>query len=435
MAIEGINEDDFRQILASYLSPARAISDPAHLRGRQQRLRAIDRAFNSPGKHVFIYGDRGVGKTSLAQSAAVLHQSSDAKPILIACDQFADFYKMVAAIVQNSISIKDAVERPNVLRKGGLRIPGLTGEMEKGLQSGVIPPIESLNDAVVLLKYVSEIHSKDTAIVIDEFDQISNDNDRKRFADLIKQISDQEVGVRFIFCGIGPSLETLIGVHLSTDRYITPIELERLSHDALWEILTSCAAELGIEFGHEELIRISQISDGFPYYVHLIGEHTFWSIFDDAKVVDKVGLRHFDVGIRGAIAEAVGSLKQAYNIAVQKRADDYEEVLWAVAESPLLERKSPLIYEESYIPIMRGRKKRDPIDIKTFYQRMNLLKTLSHGCILKATPQGWYRFSENVMRGYVRLKAEEAGVHLGIDHHLAHKRENGSSANPRIRVL
>ncbi|HEX2257128.1 MAG TPA: hypothetical protein VHG92_10610 [Afifellaceae bacterium] len=238
---------------------------------------------------------------------------------------------------------------------------------------------------------------------------------------MIKQVSDQEVGVRFIFCGIGNSLDELIGTHLSTDRYIAPVELERLSHDALWEILTVTATELKVEVGREEQIRISQISDGFPYYVHLIGEHMFWAMYDDPMEVAKAGLSHFDSGVKGAIAEAVGSLRQAYNLAVQKRADEYEEVLWAVADGPNLERKSPTIYNESYLPIMEMRDRREPIDIKIFYQRMNSLKKPAHGRILQANRQGWYRFSENVMRGYVRLKAEDAGIRLGIDHHFAPK--------------
>ncbi|HEX2257127.1 MAG TPA: ATP-binding protein [Afifellaceae bacterium] len=174
MTIRNLSLDQFKGILARFLTPARAISDPAHLYGRQKRLRAIERAFNSPGKHVFVYGDRGVGKTSLAQSAAVLHQSSDGKPILIACDQYANFYKMVAAIAQNSIPPRDAIERPTKQTTGGFRIPGLTGEMKTGLQSGLIPPIESLNDAIIVLKYVAEIHSKEPVIIVDEFDQIKD---------------------------------------------------------------------------------------------------------------------------------------------------------------------------------------------------------------------------------------------------------------------
>jgi hypothetical protein len=214
-------------------------------------------------------------------------------------------------------------------------------------------------------------------------------------------------------------LEDLIGAHLSTDRYIFPCELQPLAPDALWEILDGTAEALGITVGREENIRIGLISDGFPYYVHLTGEHMFWAMFDDTEIVRNVELRHFDAGIKGAVNEAVGSLRQAYNLAVQKKAHDYEEVLWSVADGTLLARQTSDIYEKSYLEIMYRRLGREAIKRETFYQRMNRLKTRQHGEILLGTTAGWYRFRENWMRGYVRLKAEEAGVSLGIDHHLA----------------
>jgi energy-coupling factor transporter ATP-binding protein EcfA2 len=83
--IRHLDQDRFKEIVRTYLTPARPISDPQYLKGRERALTQIERAFNSPGKHVFIFGDRGVGKTSLAQSAAVLHQSADNQPITIAC--------------------------------------------------------------------------------------------------------------------------------------------------------------------------------------------------------------------------------------------------------------------------------------------------------------------------------------------------------------
>jgi uncharacterized protein len=49
------------------------------------------------------------------------------------------------------------------------------------------------------------------------------------------------------------------------------IQLERLPHDARWEIIQIPAEKLKIEIDRETLVRIGQISDGFPYCVHLIG--------------------------------------------------------------------------------------------------------------------------------------------------------------------
>src|SRR5262249_52543293 len=159
--------------------------------------------FNSPGKHVFVFGERGVGKTSLAHTAAVLHQSADADPIRIACDEYASFYKMVGDMVRRALPPEDVIEQRTKQAKGGLKVFGVSAEMQTGIKKGVIPPIESLNDAVVVLQYIAQFHSKEPIIVVDEFDQVVAKDDKKRFADLIKQVSDQEVGIRFIFCGIG----------------------------------------------------------------------------------------------------------------------------------------------------------------------------------------------------------------------------------------
>ena len=43
----------------------------------------------------------------------------------------------------------------------------------------------------------------------------------------------------------------------------------------------------------------------------------------------------------------------------------------------------------------------------------------SHGQVLIGTRQGWYKFRESMLRGYARLKAEEDGVHLTVDHPLS----------------
>lgn len=424
-----LDAENFKRILRSNFSPARAISDPSHLRGRKKLLNQIDWAFNSPGKHVFIYGERGVGKTSLARSAATIHQSSDAHPIIVAGDEFSNFYKTIADVARKALPPEEVIEAHERTHGARLSLFGLSGEMHKGFKKGVIPPIESLNDAIVVLKYVASFHSVSPVVIVDEFDQIKETDDRKRFADLIKQVSDQELNLKLIFCGIGRSLEELIGVHLSTDRYLAPVEVTPLTHDALWEILKGAANELGVEVGHEELVRISRISDGFPYYVHLVGEHMFRAMFDEEGEVHRVAMHHFDQGLRGAISEALSSLKRAYALAIQKRRDDYEEVLWAVADDKLLEpRPTAEVYVSSYLPIMerrnavllrQGKQSRDVLSQAQFYQRMNRLKGASHGHILTGSRAGWYSFTENWMRGYVRLRAEQAGVSLGIDLHHA----------------
>jgi hypothetical protein len=74
------------------------------------------------------------------------------------------------------------------------------------------------------------------------------------------------------------------------------------------------------------------------------------------------------------------------------------------------------IYDESYLRIMTARPGRKVLSKEQFYARMNALKTSRHGDILVAKGAGWYEFRENVVRGYVRLRAEGNGIILGRDH-------------------
>lgn len=64
---------------------------------------------------------------------------------------------------------------------------------------------------------------------------------------------------------------------------------------------------------------------------------------------------------------------------------------------------------------------RQPLAKEHFYQRLNAMKRPGHGQILIANRQGWYGFRENIVRGYVRLRAEQAGLKIGVDHILSGK--------------
>jgi len=226
--------------------------------------------------------------------------------------------------------------------------------------------------------------------------------------------------LKLVMCGIGKTLDEIIGSHLSASRAITPFELAPISYDARWAIVTNAAAKLGFEVDRDFLIRISQISDGFPYYVHLIAENLLWEIFDHQKTSKAASSDDFHKAISRAIERAESPLREAYNYAIQKTTNsvDYEEALWSVAESTHLERQIKDIYERSYMPIMDHRKPkgRKPLDIEKFRTRLYRLCDQAHGGIIVRKRNSWYAFKENVLRGYVRLVAERNGVALGADH-------------------
>jgi len=83
--IPGCDRARFVEILTAHLSATRPIQSQENLYGREPQLRQIEQALCAVGRSVFIYGELGVGKTSLAQTVAYSQQSAKHNPILLAC--------------------------------------------------------------------------------------------------------------------------------------------------------------------------------------------------------------------------------------------------------------------------------------------------------------------------------------------------------------
>ena len=98
-----------------------------------------------------------------------------------------------------------------------------------------------------------------------------------------------------------------------------------------------------------------------------------------------------------------------------KNTEDYEEVLWALAETTSDRRQLQELYESSYTRIMLKRVGRDALPKEVFNQRLLALRKDSHGRIIVGHGSGWFSFRENIMRGYVRLSAEVKRILLGRD--------------------
>jgi len=414
LAIAGHDETSLQDFLNQILSSSQPIRSAEFLLGRENNLRDIQRNLATKGRHVFIFGDRGVGKTSLAQTAATEFHPSDSEPIVVAGAEGETFGSIIGSIINRS-QAKTTVPHSKE-RETTVNLPFISHTEKKITEGGKVPEINFLSDAIDALNYVASCHSKTPVVVIDEFESFTNDDDKKKFAALIKHISDQDIDIKVIFCGIGESMHSLLGSHYSAGRAISPIELPRLDHESLVRIVENAGEKFGLSVDPETSQRVAILSDGFPYFAHLVAEHMIWAAFDDEAEIRQIAVAHFGSGINAAVTHTSALLRNAYDTATKKYNDTYEEVLWALVDRPTLMRQSAAIYKESYCPIM-DKVGRAPLPIKTFYNRLNSLKAESHGNILQSPRRGWFAFSENMVRGYVKLKAAERRIDLGIDHH------------------
>jgi hypothetical protein len=405
------DRERFMMVRNVYLTSARPIQSPEHLKGRAKSLRALVDALTAPGRHAFIYGFRGVGKSSLAQTTAFQLQQSASAPIIIGCEPASTFAQICSDILRIALA-SDPLEvkgKSSKLSVGGT-VAGYGGNVavEKSQTRNELT-INSVNDAVAYFRRACEHFSPGFVVVIDEFDQLRNVEEHNRFALLLKQLSDQNIRIRFIFCGIAETVEKLFSQHESIFRQIHSEQVDRLSLQACLDIIDDAAKALEMGVQSDFRYRIAQISDGFPSFVHLITEKVLTATFDEGASI--VTQKSYELGILEAIGSVELSLKRSYENALHRNTHKYEHVIWAVAADKLLEANVDMIWKHyngicdtlSLPPVTR-------INMNT---KLNHLSQVAYGNLLEKPRRSNYTFSEKMMRAYARLRAERHGCHLG----------------------
>lgn len=169
----------------------------------------IEKALFANGRHIFIYGDRGIRKSSVAAAAAAQVQSSDSPYIGVSCSTDSTFRSVIANIGYQA-------SRQSRLRKSKktttvafewrfLRASSGSEITENDLHE----VIRTVGDAVEVLREVAAIHSERPVVVVDEFDRMTSEVERGHFSDLVKQLGDKKINVIFFFTGVASTIDQL----------------------------------------------------------------------------------------------------------------------------------------------------------------------------------------------------------------------------------
>jgi hypothetical protein len=417
-----LSEEQFGLIMRRVLASSRAIETPEFLKGRDEQLGEIRKAWYQGGRQIFIHGYRGVGKTSLAMTAAHQQQAIEATPIRVIAEEGVSFGQIMKDVFARAFPTDPRLKSRKFEGSVGLKYGGLSAEIKRSIESGDAPVPKSLNEAVQVTEFMLALHSKAPVIVIDEFDQLKSKTEQGKFAAFVKEIGDSHLPIRLIFCGIGDSIDSFFSAHASAYRQFHALKLNRLDWEPRFDIITTAAQALGITVDDDEttMIRIARLSDGFPHFVHLICEKLFWAVWEDPSSDMRARASHFEQAIFHAVTAIEPRLKAPYEKATQNYSNDIEPVLWAVADDHQLMRPTREIWA-SYERIME-RSGRTPLTKQKFYGRMNDMKKKARGEVLAGNRSGWYEFTEKMMRGYARMRATQEGIELEAEHPLQSRR-------------
>lgn len=348
MSITGFeSKTEFTKKLNEHISASGPVKSIQQLFGREKELSLIEEALYASGRHVFIYGDRGVGKSSLAAAAAAQYQSPDNSPIQIGCGPDTKFYETIENLVDRVMKSLEGKYEHTIAQTVNVKIYSIS--WKNAAKKVEIIKVDSMYSAVNATEEIAKYHSENPVIIIDEFDQIDSEVERKLFATFLKDLGDRGVNVKFIFTGVATSLDRLLGSHESSFRQLHTIGLERLGWSAREDIVRDAAAAFSLSVADDVCFTVAKISNGFPYYAHLIMEKLLWLVFNEEAPVTHLDMKLFELALEDAISSIGAHLKRPYEQATSHRSPDYTEILWATSDSEDIIRYGEGIFYRIYV--------------------------------------------------------------------------------------
>lgn len=376
--MEAADQDFFDRhvTLSAIFTPSAPISRRELFRGRIDQVLQVTSALVEPGRHVVLYGERGVGKTSLANLLTeFLHVPTNGgspQTVRFNCNT-QDTYRSIWQKAFRELRV-DPPERWN----------------ERA------PDPDDVRWALAEL-------SPPRIIVIDEFDRVEDDDALSLVADTIKSLSDHNVDTKLVIVGVADSLDQLIGEHESVQRAVEEVLMPRMEEAEAYEIIDNGLAGVDMTITSAARRRVARLAEGLPHYVHLLTLHAARS----AVGGHRISVESDDV--ETAVQQAVErhSLLREYQRAIESAYPNnlFSRVLAACA----LADKNRLGYftagavREPMSRIM-GRQ----YDIPAFAPHLNAFTEVDRGSVLRkeGVPRRYtYRFRNPLLQPFAILGA------------------------------
>jgi Cdc6-like AAA superfamily ATPase len=285
-------------------TPSAPIDNQALFAGRVNQLNRIIGAVSQRGQHAILFGERGVGKTSLANVLLKILRGSQEqlKSVIVNCDTEDRFEQLWCKIFLELENTQNLDFEHHQINPEFIRVR---------LQRQII------GSAI---------------IIVDEMDRIKRDSYfTSLMADTIKTLSDHSTNITLILVGVANSVEELIAEHLSIERALIQIQMPRMSSEELMEILRKGLEILSMTMEQNVMNSIVFLSQGLPNYVHLLALYASQSAIRENN--SNIKINHLTQAIKQACENAQHSIMSTYSTSIfsSRQETIYPNVLLACA--------------------------------------------------------------------------------------------------------
>jgi len=384
-------------------TPNRPIDGRSLFAGRHQQIEKLMSATFQKGSHAVLFGERGVGKTSLARTILDF--------LVMAFDEASGLHRAMLNSAE-AMSFED-IWRTIFRQFEFEQSDGTPATLDEALPAN--PNSENIREVFQLIDY-------QTIVIIDEVDRIEDQSIRVKMADTIKTLSDNAIRTTLILVGVADSVDNLIGEHPSIERAIKQVPMPRMSKPELLEIVDNgLAACDSMKIQAEARDRMADLAQGLPSYTHLLARESALSAAREGRT--NITMQDLEAGIKESVDGQLATSLTLYTKATTAaRGIYFKPVLLACALAPKDEKG--FFYAKDVVAPLKSIIPNAP-KIQQFAQHLKDFCESRKGPILERDGRR-YRFLKPLMAPYVILRGLADG--LIKEHQLS--RPSASSTVP-----
>ncbi|HET6971863.1 MAG TPA: ATP-binding protein [Phenylobacterium sp.] len=251
-------------------TPSQPVADARMFAGRQAILRTIISSIEDQRLHLVLYGERGIGKTSLLHMLAQAAHEARYIVVYTSCGAASNFDETFRAA---------AAEIPLLFHRG---FGPTTSEAEGGATLADLLPSTPLTPRQ-FSDLCTKLRGTRVLIMLDEFDRCDSATFRRNIAELIKNLSDRLGRVQLLLAGVAGDVSEIVEHIPSIRRNILALGLPRMNDQEVLQIVGHGERESGLAFEPAASKLVVSVAQGSPYIASLLGHHAALSAIENER--------------------------------------------------------------------------------------------------------------------------------------------------------
>ncbi|MBW1956181.1 MAG: AAA family ATPase [Deltaproteobacteria bacterium] len=349
-------------------------------------------------ERIFVYGERGIGKSSLCRMAVTISEEKynmlGLHVYLGGVNSLEEMARRIFERLLQKSRDKNWFEAVKTFLGNHVRQVGLFGiSLEFTASSNDLR--QSVSDFPYVLRNLLEKLGKDKNGMMLVLDDLNGLAGSPSFANWLKSFVDEvattekPLPLLLILSGLSERRRQLINNQPSLDRVFDLVHVKRFKKEEVEEFFQKTFSKVNVNVSVEAMDLLSRFSGGHPVFMHEIGDAVFKTDEDD-HIDGKDALK----GILRA-AEAIGVKYIEPKVLATIRSDRYRGILKKIV-------REPFEYRFSKQELSKRVSQDESKVLHNFLQKMKNLGVLSQP---PESPRGEYAFTSELYSLFFWLQA------------------------------